>query len=617
MAPVSDGGASGAGMVVAGASTAAIAASTGGAASTGASSGGSVGAGSAARASASTARNPGGGSAAFAAGACCDASTSRRSASSASSDAASGRSVTRGASPGEAWFRPTSTPTKNAIAAMPAVTVSMAPMWLFVIEICPLLLFMAPSRRRIVALGGALVPWAHHLDARVLDQRLAPGAHAVHDRIERAPQHLRVVADHGHRDQAADGLLEPAGLRDAHLVARGDPILHLREHAPLVLERARARNAELETQDPDPDRLVGRSEEATSFHDARRGGSLRDRGDFLDEVRLDLIADLDVVEVLESDAALVALLDLTGVVLEPTQRRQLAGPDHRAVAQEPRLGVPHDLAVDDHAAGDVSDLRDLEDLADLDPADDLFLVRGTEETDHRLPDVVEDLVDHLVVPDLDAELFCGLPRLDVRAHVVAHDDRVRRVSERDVALRHGADARVDDLQPRALDLDRLERLAERFERTVDVRLDHELELDETLFGLLRVQILERPALAALERSALHLLEPVLDERLCVAFRLHDHEVVARGGHLGDSDDLDRRGGRRGLDSIARVVRHVTDATPRLPEDHILAAVERAVVDEQRRDRATATFEPTLQDHTFRVPIGVRLVVADLRDEQDA
>src|SRR6185436_12958305 len=264
---------------------------------------------------------------------------------------------------------------------------------------------------------------------------------------------------------------------------------------------------------------------------SRRTGSAASarRGDFLDQERLDLIADLHVVEVLEADAALVALLDLAHVVLEATERAELAGPDDRAVAQEPRLRIPDDLPVDDHATGDVADLRNLEDLADLDPADDLFLVRRTEEPDHRLPDVVEDLVDHLVVPDLDAELFCGLPRLDVRAHVVAHDDRVRGVGQRDVALRHGADARVDDLQARALDLDRLERLAKRFERAVDVGLDHELELDEPFLGLLRVEILERPALAALERRALDLLEPVLDERLRVALRLHDHEVVARGG----------------------------------------------------------------------------------------
>src|SRR5205823_14289608 len=83
-------------------------------------------------------------------------------------------------------------------------------------------------------------------------------------------------------------------------------------------------------------------------------------------VRLDHVVDLDVVERAETDAALEALADLRRVVLEPSQRldRQVVRRD-RAVADEPRLGVAHDRAVSDQAAGDVAELRRAEHLAHL------------------------------------------------------------------------------------------------------------------------------------------------------------------------------------------------------------------------------------------------------------
>src|SRR3954451_2014347 len=72
--------------------------------------------------------------------------------------------------------------------------------------------------------------------------------------------------------------------------------------------------------------------------------------------RLDDVADLDVVEVAERDAALEALADLGGVFLEPAE----AGDGevlrhHSAVAEEPRLAVAPDEAGPDDAARDVAE----------------------------------------------------------------------------------------------------------------------------------------------------------------------------------------------------------------------------------------------------------------------
>src|SRR5512143_1800981 len=76
------------------------------------------------------------------------------------------------------------------------------------------------------------------------------------------------------------------------------------------------------------------------------GGRLRQNPLGFDHVeRLDRVADLDVVVSLEADAAFVPLLHLADVVLEALQRRNPAGEEHDAVAEQAHLVVAVDLAV--------------------------------------------------------------------------------------------------------------------------------------------------------------------------------------------------------------------------------------------------------------------------------
>src|SRR5215212_4848434 len=97
----------------------------------------------------------------------------------------------------------------------------------------------------------------------------------------------------------------------------------------------------------------------------RRGRRVEGARDLLGAVALDQVADLDVVEVLDADAALEALADLAHVVLEAPQRRDRAVVHLRPVADY--ADAP--LAVDDpaphRAARDDADLRHLERLAHL------------------------------------------------------------------------------------------------------------------------------------------------------------------------------------------------------------------------------------------------------------
>src|SRR5919197_2479504 len=71
-------------------------------------------------------------------------------------------------------------------------------------------------------------------------------------------------------------------------------------------------------------------------------------GDLSDLVRLDHVALLHVLEVLDPDPALVPLGDLPHVVLEPPERADPAVVHDHAVADDAGARVANDRPVDDH-----------------------------------------------------------------------------------------------------------------------------------------------------------------------------------------------------------------------------------------------------------------------------
>src|SRR6185503_13385819 len=109
---------------------------------------------------------------------------------------------------------------------------------------------------------------------------------------------------------------------------------------------------------------------------------------------LDHVADLQVVVLLEADAALEAALHLADVVLEAAQRSDLAGEDDDVVAQQARLRLAGagDAALGHHAAGNRPELRYLEDVADMGDADPHLLEGRIEQPGHRLLHLVGDVV---------------------------------------------------------------------------------------------------------------------------------------------------------------------------------------------------------------------------------
>src|SRR5262249_31104290 len=155
----------------------------------------------------------------------------------------------------------------------------------------------------------------------------------------------------------------------------------------------------------------------------------------------------DLVPAGDHHAALVALLDLADVVLEPPEASDLALVDLDRVADDPEVRLARDLALGDHAAGDRAHLGDGERVADRQLAHrDLALDRG-EQAGHRRLHVVERVVDDVVEPDLDALLLGELAALAGGADVEADDDRAAGLGEVDVALGDAADRGRDDVDP--------------------------------------------------------------------------------------------------------------------------------------------------------------------------
>src|ERR1700682_41437 len=107
---------------------------------------------------------------------------------------------------------------------------------------------------------------------------------------------------------------------------------------------------------------------------------------------LELVAFLEVREVLKRHAALEARFHFAHVVLEALERVDIAGMDDHAVAKHAHLRAALDQALGNVAARHGADLRDAEDLPDLHHAEHRFLALGREHARQGCLDLVDRLV---------------------------------------------------------------------------------------------------------------------------------------------------------------------------------------------------------------------------------
>ena len=332
----------------------------------------------------------------------------------------------------------------------------------------------------------------------------------------------------------------------------------------------------------------------------------------LELVALQAIVDVDLGEALQADAALVAERDFLDVVLEALERRDVAFPDEVLAAEQAHLGAALDDAVADHAASDRAELGHAERLAHFGVAEDDLFDDRREHAFQERRHVVDRVVDHRVLLDLHGQIVGQALALGLRLDVEGDDDGLGGRRQVDVALRHAADRRVQHADLDLFVLDLGQRALERLRRTVHVRLDDEVEI----LGLSRrhrlEQLVER-ALGGLEQLLLALLlRAVLDDRLGLLLVLHDVELVTGGADRLEADDFDGRCRPGLVQRAAEIVQHRANTAVLRTRDHVLAALQGALLHQERRHRTAALLQARLDDQTARIAVRARLEIHDLR-----
>ena len=138
---------------------------------------------------------------------------------------------------------------------------------------------------------------------------------------------------------------------------------------------------------------------------------------------------------------------------------------------------------------------------------------------------------------------------------------------------------------------------------------------------LREQLVERDAAASRllrRRLAAQPLAALLREVARAALVLDDATELAGGRRLVEAEDLDGLARAGLLDALAAIVEERTHAAPRVARDDRVADLERAAMDEHRRDGAAADVEARLDDRAGCLGARVRAQVElGVGDEQDA
>src|SRR5450830_2160929 len=167
----------------------------------------------------------------------------------------------------------------------------------------------------------------------------------------------------------------------------------------------------------------------------------------------DDVVDLEVIEVLQAHATLVALENFLCIFLEALQGGNAGvGIHDDGVADNAGLGTADDLAVLDQAAGNGADTGDLEHVLDVGATlDNLFENRLGQPGDH-LVDGVTQLEDEIIGADLNLLGRGDFERFGQRDDVEANDDGVAGGSQQNVGLRDTAGALVQDLERNGLGL---------------------------------------------------------------------------------------------------------------------------------------------------------------------
>src|SRR5215217_7498714 len=334
-------------------------------------------------------------------------------------------------------------------------------------------------------------------------------------------------------------------------------------------------------------------------------------------VGFDLVAFLDVLEVVQADAALVAGPDRAGVLLEAAQGPDPPVVDDHAVADQAGFGPAGDLARGDVRPGDHADPRHPEGLADLGGAELALLVLGGEQALEGLLDVLHHLVDDRVQADVDALAVGQVARGRCGPHREADDDRARHRGQADVVLGDGAGRLVEHAQPDLGDLDPAQGVVDGLDRAHHVGLDDQRQLLELALADPGEQVLQARGPAGGDgRLGLAGL-PGLGDPTGDALVGDRPDLVAGAGRGREADDHHRLGRDGGLDLLAVLVEHGPDPPEGGAGGDRVPDVQGAPADQDGRHRAAALVQVGLDDRALGAPVGVGLEVQlDVGDQQD-
>ena len=175
---------------------------------------------------------------------------------------------------------------------------------------------------------------------------------------------------------------------------------------------------------------------------------------------------------------------------------------------------------------------------------------------------------------------------------------------------------MDDLDADLFVGELLERSLDGLGRALNVGFDDQVQFLHLTLLELGEQALERDLLVELVEIVLDLLLSLLDELTGHALVGDGAELVSRRRDLGQAGDLNGDGRACVLDLLALVVRHDAHAADGRARDDDIALMERAVLDEQRGDRAAGLVEAGLDDAALTGAVGVGLQLLHLGGQDD-
>ena len=131
---------------------------------------------------------------------------------------------------------------------------------------------------------------------------------------------------------------------------------------------------------------------------------------------------MDIVVVLQHQAAFEAHAHFFHIVFEAFERFELASVDHHMVADEAHAAVALDEAVGNHTAGNIAHFGNIDNLADFYRAGLLLFLLGSKHTAHGCFHIVDGVVDDVVVADFDVFVFGQLACGTIGTHVEADNE---------------------------------------------------------------------------------------------------------------------------------------------------------------------------------------------------